>query len=109
MKYQGNPAVVDAWQWTGTTKADAIRFCEEIDVSNFQIYDFIPFINRIRLVITIPKGRYIIGAGDYVVRDMDGNHSICPQKIFDESYCKLGIAKYMINQQHSGEHQKWNN
>ena len=83
VEYRKKPVVIDAWQWTGKTLADAKKFCVENSLPNFNIGSAKGMTG---LVIPTPEGDNIAQSGDFIIRGVKDEYYPCKPDIFEMIY-----------------------
>jgi len=85
MKYKKKPVIIDAWQWNGTTLADAMMFVKENGLK-----DLTAVIGKrnekIGFIIQTLEGDHVATKGDYIIRGVQGEYYPCKPDIFEQTY-----------------------
>lgn len=82
MKFRKKPVVIDAWQWTGNTLGDAIKFCEQFGV----LFNMGSIKGKAGLIIETLEGNHLAEKGDWIIKGVNGEFYPCKPDIFEKTY-----------------------
>jgi hypothetical protein len=85
-EYQKIPEIVRAWQWSGTTLADARRFVEENGIEDFTPCVGNSVFGHTGLVVETPTGRAVIEKGGWIVVEDTGEIRVFDDEEFRQTY-----------------------
>lgn len=76
-KYRKKTSVVDAFQWLMDDVPEWITFAIRDDIINFDIRG---------MIISTPEGEMLASPGDYIIKGVNGELSLCKPDIFEQTY-----------------------
>jgi len=82
-KYRKKPVVIQAWQWTGRTLADAWKFCESNGLPRFNIGSLK---GKTGLIIPTLEGNHVASQYDWIIEGVAGEFYPCKPDIFEQTY-----------------------
>ena len=83
MKFRKKPVVIDAWQWTGKTLADALKFSQDNGLPKWGVG---ARNGKTGMIIPTLEGDHLASHGDWILRGVSGEYYPCKPDIFDATY-----------------------
>ena len=79
-KYREKPIVFDAFQWLMDDVPDWITSAIQADKIDFDTRG---------MIISTPDGEMLASPGDYIIKGVNGELSLCKPDIFEQTYEKV--------------------